>query len=349
MKTIIDFTTSLPLTVGSPIISIHPEDISEFGSQISVEYIDDTTNELLATKNILADFKPVPGVRQYYTKWKLNFKDENGNILLTHTLDLENKTVFIKMDARALGDNLAWIDYVEQFRIKHKCNIICSSFFNELFEQTYPDIMFVAPNTKIANVPAQYYIGTNNTYNPVYQPSLYLNNPLQKIATDILGLEYKEAKPRINYPNVVRKKKVCLSEYASLKTKEWNIIGGWQAIVDLFNEYGYEVVVISKEYSYLKNVTNKSGDYPLEDRIKDLAESEFFVGNSSGLSWLAWGCNTHVFLISDFTPPYHEPTENVTRIYNKEYPRDIIKYEEVLNPVSKEEVLKAIESKLKSK
>jgi autotransporter strand-loop-strand O-heptosyltransferase len=209
--------------------------------------------------------------------------------------------------------------------------------------------MFVAPNTKITNVIAQYYIGTNNNPNKVYQPSLYLNNPLQKIATDILGLEYKESKPKIDYPNVPRKKKVCLSEYASLKTKEWNIIGGWQAIVDLFNEYGYEVIVISKEYSYLKNVTNKSGDYSLEDRIKDLAESEFFVGNSSGLSWLAWGCNAHVFLISDFTPPYHEPTENVTRIYNKEYPRDMIKYEEVLNPVSKEEVLKIIENKLKSK
>jgi hypothetical protein len=64
------------------------------------------------------------------------------------------------------------------------------------------------------------------------------------------------------------------------------------------------------------------------------------------LSWLAWGCDAHVILISDFTPPYHEPTQNYTRIYNKEYPRDIIKYEEVLHPISKEGVLQIIEEKL---
>ena len=342
----VDFTTSLPLELGTPIITAFPESESEVNSSIIVEFIDDETNKLIDFRLIKLDGNPVSGFRQYYTKWKLIFKDIESNILGTYTLDLENKVVFIKMDAKALGDNLAWIDYVDQFRIKHKCHVVCSTFFNELFEQTYPDIMFVAPNTKITNVAAQYYIGTNNSPNKIYQPSLYLDNPLQKIASDILGLEYKESKPKINYPKVPRKKKVCISEYASLKTKEWNVIGGWQAVVDLFNEHGYEVVVISKEYSYLKNVINKSGDYSLEDRIKDLAESEFFVGNSSGLSWLAWGCDTHTFLISDFTPPYHEPTKNITRIYNKEYPRDMIKYEEVLHPISKEGVISIIKEKI---
>ncbi len=347
MRAKINFTTDQPFKIGSPSITLLPDTEEELNNPVVVDYIDEQTGELVDTKIINLNNIPVIGPRQYYTKWKLQFKDLQNNIIHTHVLNLENKVVFIKMDARALGDNLAWIDYVEQFRIKHNCRVICSTFWNDLFTNTYPEIMFVAPNTKIHNVYAQYYIGTSNIINPVYQPSLYLNNPLQKIASDILGLEYKEAKPRINYPLISRKKKVCISEYASLKVKEWNVVGGWQAIVDLFNSYGYEVVVISKEPSYLKNVINKSGDYPLEDRIKDLAESEFFIGNSSGLSWLAWGCGAHIILISDFTPPYHEPTQNFTRIYNKEYPRDIIKYEEVLHPAPKEYVLQTIEEKIK--
>jgi len=348
MEVNISYVTDQPLKVGTPIISIYPDTPKETNTPIIVDYIDDNSGELVHTKTLAANNTLHAGVRQYYTKWKVIFKDIQGNILHTNTLNLENKTVFIKMDAKALGDNLAWIDYVEQFRVKHKCKVICSTFWNELFINTYPEILFVAPNTKIHNIFAQYYIGTTNDKNPIYQPSLYLDNPLQKIAADILGLDYTEAKPKINYPLTVRKKKVCISEYASLKVKEWNVIGGWQAVVDLFVSYGYEVVVISKEYSYLKNVTNKSGDYSLEDRIKDLAESEYFIGNSSGLSWLAWGCNTHVMLISDFTPPYHEPTQNYTRIYNKSYPRPKIVYEEVLNPVSIETVIQTVKSKLDS-
>jgi autotransporter strand-loop-strand O-heptosyltransferase len=347
MKVKVDFVTNLPFEVGTPIITLYPQTQEELENEVVVNYIDGETGNLIETRTLKQKNKPIVGIRQYYTKWKIVFKDTQNNIIHTHSLDLENKVVFIKMDARALGDNLAWIDYVEQFRVKHNCRVICSTFWNDLFINTYPDIMFVAPNTKIHNVYAQYYIGTSNFVNLTYQPSLYLNNPLQKIASDILGLEYVEAKPRIDYPLVPRKKKVCISEYASLKVKDWNVIGGWQAVVDLFVSYGYEVVVISKEPSYLKNVTNKSGDYPLTDRIQDLAESQFFVGNSSGLSWLAWGCDVHVILISDFTPPYHEPTQNYTRVYNKEYPRDIIKYEEVLHPVSKEDVLQTIEEKIK--
>lgn len=348
MKVNISYVTDQPLKIGTPIIHLQPESADDISTFLTIDYIDEDTNELVETKTIKAGNVILPGIRQYYTKWKVLFRDAQNNTLYTNSLNLENKTVFIKMDARALGDNLAWIDYVEQFRLKHKCKIICSTFWNELFTQTYPEILFVAPNTKIHNIHAQYYIGTTNDQNVVYQPSLYLDNPLQKIATDILGLDYHESKPKINYPIVNRKKKVCISEYASLKVKEWNIIGGWQAVVDLFVSYGYEVVVISKEYSYLKNVTNKSGDYPLEDRIKDLAESQFFIGNSSGLSWLAWGCDTHVILISDFTPPYHEPTQNYTRIYNKEHTRSRIVYEEVLNPASKDTVLQIIKSKLDS-
>ena len=344
MKFKVSYVTTTPLSVGCPIVTFYPESEEELFKDYTVAFLDLEKKEVIrevATKPTA----PVSGQRQWFTQWRILIADSEGILIFQEDLNLEGKNVFIKSDASALGDNLAWMPYIEEFRKKHSCNVICSTFFNELFIDSYPDILFVEPNTKVSNVYAQYYVGTSNDINPTYSPSRYLENPLQKIACDILGLPYTQIKPNvgvsINYP---KKKKVTLSEYASLRVKEWYAPGGWQRIVDLFNRYGYEVCVVSKEYSYLSGVVNKSGTRPLSERVMDMAESEYHVGMSSGLSWLAWACHCHVFLISDFTPPDHE--FECTRIYNPNSPKKVIDYLETREPVSIEEVLFRIEAKL---
>jgi autotransporter strand-loop-strand O-heptosyltransferase len=346
MKFKISYKTTSPLQEGAPIIYCYPE----LNDSDYTAYLKDLTTGNIIIIPITPETKQISSKRQWFTKWEVIIKDTNDKIVFYDMFNPSNKVIFIKSDAKALGDNLAWMPYIEEFRVKNNCIVVCSTFFNELFINSYPNILFIEPNIQIQNVYAQYYIGTHNIMNYCYQTSLYLNNPLQKIACDILGLEWKEIKPNIGVPlNIIKKKQVTLSEYASLKVKEWNIPGGWQAIVDLFVKYGYEVIVISKEFSYLKNITNKSGDRPLQERIYDIANSEYHIGLSSGLSWLAWAANTHTFLISDFTPPYHEFQSNSTRIYNKEDIRLAISYEEVLNPISIENVLQIIESTLNKK
>jgi autotransporter strand-loop-strand O-heptosyltransferase len=347
MKIKIDYATHLPLKIGTPVLDILVDNEEEKGLPLLVEYINKTTNQVIETKNITISNISIPGPRQYYTDWNVNVY-YNDNLIFTYDLDLSHKTVFIKIDSIALGDTLAWIDYVDQFRIKHNCNVICSTFWNQLFINSYPNIMFVVPNTRIDNIYAQYYVGAMGLkgYTSMYCPIHELNNPLQKIATETLGLDFIESKPKLFYKIKPRKKKVCLSEFASSKVKEWNIPGGWQAVVDLFVKNGYEVVVISKEPTQLVNITNKTGDHSIEDRIEDLIESEYFIGISSGLTWLAWGCNTHVFLISDLTPPYHEFTTNCTRIYNEDDIKESINYKKEINPVSIDHVLSKIGHKL---
>jgi len=340
----ISYVTTSPLQVGCPIVSFYPESEEELSQDYTVTFLD-LERELTVKQVTVKPTTPVSGQRQWYTAWRILISNSDGIIIFQEDLDLRGKNVFIKSDASALGDNLAWMPYIEEFRKKHDCNVICSTFFNDLFADNYPNILFVEPNTRVSNVYAQYYIGTSNDVNLIYSPSRYLENPLQKIACDILGLPYIQIKPNVgvtrNYP---KKKKVTLSEYASLRVKEWYAPGGWQQIVDLFNRYGYEVCVVSKEYSYLSGVRNKSGERPLLDRVRDMAEAKYHVGMSTGLSWLAWACHCHVFLISDFTPPDHE--FECTRIYNPDSPREVINYLETKEPVSIQEVLSKIEAKL---
>jgi autotransporter strand-loop-strand O-heptosyltransferase len=45
-----------------------------------------------------------------------------------------------------------------------------------------------------------------------------------------------------------------------------------------------------------------------------IAQSEFFIGLSSGLSWLAWGLDKKVIMISGFSDPFTEFISNNYRL-----------------------------------
>ena len=51
---------------------------------------------------------------------------------------------------------------------------------------------------------------------------------------------------------------------------------------------------------------DETGDQPLVERARLLKHADFFVGLSSGLSWLAWAVGTPVVMISGFTHPRNE-------------------------------------------
>ena len=65
------------------------------------------------------------------------------------------------------------------------------------------------------------------------------------------------------------------------------------------------------------NCVDKTGDIPLSDRINDIAHCDFFIGLTSGLSWLAWALHKPVVFISgislpktDFPTPYRVTNTN---------------------------------------
>jgi autotransporter strand-loop-strand O-heptosyltransferase len=51
---------------------------------------------------------------------------------------------------------------------------------------------------------------------------------------------------------------------------------------------------------------DETGDRPLAERVRWLRHADFFIGLSSGLSWLAWAAGTPVVLVSGFTHPLNE-------------------------------------------
>ena len=310
-----NYKTTLPKEANAPSVTITGD--VDMIYTVHFNILKDNALRRIKTMKCQTNQTIYSGINQWYTNWVIEVYNEYGNLVAEDKFDVTDRVVFIKMDAYALGDNIAWIPYVEQFRKLRNCTVICSTFFNDLFKNIYPNILFVEPNTNVENVYAQYYIGATKEWDAKYSPVCVDDVPLQYVASTVLNLPLVELRPQLEKQLKdikYNKKYVCISEFASHEKKHWRYPGGWQLVVNFLNSIGYDVAVISKEKTNLINVIDLTGDKPIMERAQVLRNADFFMGVSSGLSWLSWAVNTHTFLISDVTQLNHEFTTNITRI-----------------------------------
>jgi autotransporter strand-loop-strand O-heptosyltransferase len=256
--------------------------------------------------------------RKYYNG--ISYKIFWNQILVkSETISFEGKRVFIVIDSASLGDSLAWIPYCEEFGKTNNCQVIVSSFMNDLYKNSYPSVEFVEPGSVVHNIHGLFRLGW--FYNGEKEPEHPVTIPLQQAATNILGLQYREIKTNLDFTPSTRpisEKYITISTHGTSGCKLWNNPNGWQELVDYLNEYGYKVAVIQKEsIGNLKNVLDWTGNFPLERRLNEIHHSEFFIGLGSGVSWLSWALGKTVVMISNFSADGHEFTENCIRIKNE--------------------------------
>jgi len=292
--------------------------------KFKLEFIDKSTGKIHYNPEISNNMWSKCSI-SYYKDWLVKVTDlSTGKIINEHNLNLKDKRVYIHLDSKAIGDTLAWFPHIERFQKKHGCKVITSTFHNEWFESEYPEFEFVKPGNQVNNLYAQYSIGwfynEDDTINYNNIPIDFKKYPLAQTASEILGLEYKEVKPRLAFSKrapSIQEKYVCIAPHASAHAKYWNYPGGWQTIIDYLKEKGYKVVMITKEPlndewhdsklgGTLKGVIDKTGNYSIADRVNDLRYADFFIGLGSGLSWLSWAIDTPTILISGFSKPYSE-------------------------------------------
>ena len=319
--------------VTNPRINLHFIDgpfieiLDDTDGTYNVQFIDSKSNKVIHESNIRNNHW-VRASHKYYIDWIIKIKGLDNDFLFEHKFNLDKKRVFIVYETKSLGDNISFISYVEKFRKKHNCEVICSTFHNHLFEKQYKDIQFVEPGTNVDNLYALYRLGVffkpnRDGIDYHRHPTDPKKEPLMKIASDILGLDYEEILPKLPKLGKKKKKMVTIAIHSTAQAKYWNNPTGWQDVVDFLKNKGYEVRLLSKEEDgYMGNKNPKGVTLQpkgtILDVLKTIQESEFFIGISSGLSWLAWGAGVPVVLISGFTDIYLEPFTNVTRIINKE-------------------------------
>jgi autotransporter strand-loop-strand O-heptosyltransferase len=281
-----------------------------------VDFVDNKTGKVLFSSNIGSNCWTKCNI-EYFVEWKVNIY-EDGNLWYEHLYNPKGKRIYISLDSRALGDTLAWFPYMDEFRKKYECEVITSTFMNDMFTEQYPNLEFVNPGTNVDNLYAMYSIGLfyndDDSINLLKNPIDPKTVTLQKMASDILGLQYTEVKPKIKKRNVTidkNLKQVCIGVFGTAQPKFWNNPNGWQDIVDWLNDRGYTVKLVSKEGDdYMGNklptgiVKHPNG--PIEGVMDEMKKSKAFIGIGSGLSWLSWALNIPTVLISGFSYDWAE-------------------------------------------
>ena len=282
-------------------------------------FIDDKTNSILSSVKMKTNHW-ARSYQKYYKNWKIQILDDQNNIIYNEKIDLSNKKVLIWYDSSSLGDNIAWIPYIDEFRKVHNCKVTVSTFYNDLFKNEYKELEFVPPGSIVNDIIASFRIGCfgNTSEGRALLPSAWNTIPLQQICSDILGLDYKEIKPKITPydKRLIKSKYICIGTESTAQAKLWNNIDGWQKTVDYLFKLGYEVVSLRRTGSSNLNNVLELSNKPLDETIKYLSHCELFIGLGSGLSWVAHALNKKVVLISGFSEPWCEFTTPY-RVINK--------------------------------
>jgi autotransporter strand-loop-strand O-heptosyltransferase len=287
-----------------------------YKAEYTVDFIDNRSGKRIYSSNIGNNCWTKCN-HEYFIEWKIQIY-QNGKLWYEHLYDATDKRVYIPLDSKALGDTMAWFPYVDEFRKKHNCKVITSTFMNDLFVDQYPELEFINPGEAAEHLYAMYSVGLfytdNNEPNLQKNPNDFRKQPLQKMCSDILGLEYVEVRPKVKQNPIEinsELKQICIGVFGTAQPKFWNNKDGWQYVVDWLNSKGYTVKLISKEGDdYMGNklptgiVKHPNG--PLSDVIDELRKSKAFIGIGSGLSWLSWAVNTPTVLVSGFSYDWAE-------------------------------------------
>ena len=290
------------------------------GKEYHVTFMDIDTGIILFSQDTVPNAY-VTSVKKFYIRFRLIIHEKGGKEpIFTHDFDAENRDVMIQLPVGTIGDSIGWFSYVERFRQKHRCRIICvmTPWISCLVEKQYPEITFIAPEeTKNYKPYACYYMGLFFKGDVDNQPIDFRYIGLHRTAGYILGVDPADIPPRfdLSAPRKIREKYVCIAAQSSSQAKYWNNPYGWDGVVKFLKDNGYRVICIDRErvhgcglvWNHIPwGVEDETGDKPLQERVDLIKDADFFIGLSSGLSWLAWGCRVPVVMISGFTHPTNE-------------------------------------------
>ena len=255
-------------------------------------------------------------VEQYFIRWQVEvFLDEEK--IFSHMLNLERQQVVIIFNTYpAVGDLIAFLPYVREFKKYHRCNlsIILKEQFTELVAKLYPDI------TQIDEVNFDTYA----TYYPIMLQSPFRFVPVDtrqmsmtRIGGMLLGINYIPPKAvfKPTAPPVTDEPYVCIAVQSSMNRKCWLYPGGWDIVVDYLKSLGYRVFCIDKKSEQTNDrftirkpegAEDFTGNHPLIERANMIYHAEFFIGLSSGLAWIANAVDCPVVMICGFSQDWFE-------------------------------------------
>ena len=259
--------------------------------------------------------------KRYYIRFKLEIFQQDKEIL-SHEYSAKDREILIQFPVGTLGDTMGWFPYAVKFLKMHGCKLTCAmgEKLIPLFKSVYPTITFIThEEVKAEKYYATYSIGLFfDDKDFIFQPCDFRFVGLHRTAGYILGVDPTEEPPKLAYEDDTRPIKepyVCIATQSTTQSKYWNNPEGWRAIIKMLKDAGYRVICIDQKathgtglvWNHIPNgAEDETGDRLIQERARWMKHCEFFVGLSSGLSWLAWATRCPIVMIAGFTHPLNE-------------------------------------------
>ena len=226
------------------------------------------------------------------------------------------KTVLIEILSYSLGDTIACVPYVSEYQKKHNSNVVfkLNEKFKFLFDNSYKNITFIG-----------------NDDNVIYDEKIKLDyvffKSVQSGYAEQLGFENpKYIRPIIKIPEsnrTIKNKYVALGVHSTSQIKYWNHPNGvksqietpyWNELCTMLRNLGYTPVTVERDelfgsspnWNGVPSKSNKKIGQSLIESLNIINHCEFYIGLSSGMSWVAHALGKKVVMISNFTEDWNE-------------------------------------------
>ena len=229
-----------------------------------------------------------------------------------------------------MGDTIASTPYVSEYQKKHNVNVIfnINDPYIFLLNECYENIQFVGRNDVIE-------------YDEKIDIDYVFNKSIQGGYAEQLGFDNPPyMRPVVSIPELLRpikNKYVALGVHSTCQIKYWNHPNGlisqgdstnWNELSAILRKRGYTPVTVEKDelyglspfYNGVPSKSNKQIGKTLLDAVNIINHSEFYIGLSSGMSWVAHALGKKVVMISNFTEDWNEfdlLLDDYIRITNK--------------------------------
>jgi len=240
------------------------------------------------------------------------------------------RTVYIHLLSNSIGDTIASTPYVSEYQKRHNVNVIfnINEPFIFLLNEVYENIQFISRNNIVE-------------YDEKISIDYVFNKSIQSGYAEQLGFENPPyIRPVVSIPELLRpikNKYIALGVHSTCQLKYWNHPNGfksqgdstnWNELSAILRKRGYTPVTVEKDETYgvppfyngLPSKSNKQIGKTLLDAVNIINHSEFYIGLSSGMSWIAHALGKKVVMISNFTEDWNEfdlSLDDYIRITNK--------------------------------
>ena len=242
------------------------------------------------------------------------------------------RRILVFLESFSIGDTVAAIPYVDKFQEVNSDDEITISVNDWLipyFSTVYTNLKFIGKNTD--------YI-----FDKVIDLKYDYSKSIQQVYAEQLGfINAPYIRPKILIPELqrpIKNKYVTIGIHSTSQLKYWNHPLGkksqpgslyWDELCGILRKKGYTPVVVEQHEMFgwapyrngLPQKANKKFGQSLSESMNYIYHSEFYIGLSSGMSWVAHAMGKPVAMISNFTEDWNEfdlSTPDYIRITNKD-------------------------------